>query len=212
MTKETTAVLVFLIAWAYMRSQGGASAPGKKRTAPASQGTQRNADRTPQAPGAARTQIAASYREVTGQEPSPEALAMLMAHSAGETGRWRKMVGWNYGFVTTLGGHDWFQLPGNPLLFKWYASAADGCRDWLETIRDNFPDAWAVVGSGDAAAYVLGLHRGKHGSYFGDAPVAAYERLVRSLFTEYLPAPIASQAAAQAAKRPLRVVKGRKRG
>lgn len=208
MTNEALAVLA-LLAWAYY--SGGASAPGKRRKAPASQGTQRNADRTPQAPGAARTQIAASYREVTGQEPSPEALAMLMAHSAGETGRWRKMSGWNYGFVTTLGGHDWFELPGNPLKFKWYASAADGCRDWLETIRDNFPDAWAVVGSGDAARYVLGLHKGKHGSYFGDAPVAQYERLVASLFGEYLPTAGGPQAAAQAARRPLRVVKGRKR-
>lgn len=209
MKTETLAVLL-LLAWAW-KSQGGASAPGKKRKAP-SQGTERRADATPQTLGAARTQVAASYLEVTGQEPSPEALAMLLAHSAGETGRWKKMRGWNYGFVTTLGGHDWFKLEGNPLLFKWYPSAADGCRDWLETIRDNFPDAWAVVGSGDPTAYVLGLHRGRHGSYFGDAPVAAYTRLVGTLYAEYLPAGVAPQKAAQAAKRPLRVVKPAKRG
>ena len=197
--------MLVLLAWAYQ-----SSAP-KRRKAPAPKGTQHSADRTPQAPAAARTQIAASYREVTGQEPSPEALAMLMAHSAGETGRWRKMSGWNYGFVTTLGGHDWFELPPNPLKFKWYGSAPEGCRDWLETIRDNFPDAWAVVGSGDAAAYVLGLHKGKHGSYFGDAPVAQYERLVRLLYGELLPLAGGVAAPQAAARRRLRVVKRSKR-
>lgn len=175
--------LLLLIAFTF---KGARSAPGTPRK-PVSQGTEHQASKTLQSPGAARTQIVDAFKAEAGREPTTEELALLLAHSAGETGRWRSMYGWNYGFTTTNGGADWFALPGNPLKFKWFADAPTGARDWLSTLRSAFPDAWAALPSGDPAQYVQGLLHGKHGSYFGPAPVPAYERLVRLLYAEYLP-------------------------
>lgn len=193
MDELATLALLLLVAYTF---KGGALAPGKRRKAPVSQGTEHVAAKTLQAPGAARAQIVASFNDVAGRDPTSEELGLLLAHSAGETGRWRSMYGWNYGFVTTTGGHEWFVLPGNPLRFRWYPDAPTGCRDWLETLRDGFPDAWASLPSGDPAAYVQGLLRGRSGSYFGPAPVAAYERLVRLLYAEFLPLAKGKTAAA----------------
>jgi hypothetical protein len=184
MNEGAALLLLLLIGYAF---KGGAPASGKKRGAPAGKGTRREANRTPQTPDAARAQIVASFTELQGKAPTAPELALLLAHSAGETARWAKMYGWNYGFTTTLGGRDYFQLPGNPLLFKWFADAPTGCRDWLEMLRDSFPGAWSALPSGDPAAYVQGLVHGRAGSYFGDAPVAAYELLVTRLAREFLP-------------------------
>lgn len=191
--------LLLLIAFTF---KGGGLAPGKRRK-PATQGTEHAATKTPQAPGAARTQIVEAFNDVAGRDPTTEELGLLLAHSAGETGRWRSMYGWNYGFTTTLGANDWFQLPGNPLRFKWFADAKTGARDWLETLREGFPAAWAALPSGDPAAYVQGLLNGKAGSYFGPAPVPAYERLVRLLYAEFLPL-----AKGKAAATPQRAARG----
>lgn len=178
---------VFLLALLALSSRGRA-APGKRRGgSPAHKGTERTATRTPQTPDAARSQIVASFRALEGRDPSPNELGMLLAHSAGETGRWGKMTAWNYGFTTTLGGHDWFQLPGNPLRFRWYPDAASGCGDWLAMLKDGFPGAWEALPAGDPVRYVQGLLNGRAGSYFGTGPVAAYERLVGRLYVEFLP-------------------------
>lgn len=155
--------------------------------------------KTTQTAGAARAQIETSFTDVAGRAPTPEELGMLLAHSAGETARWRSMYCWNYGFTTTLGSHDWFVLPGNPLHFRAFDDAPTGCRDWLEMLRDSFPQAWAELGSGDPAAYVRGLVQGRAGSYFGNGSPEAYERLVAGLYREYLP--LAQGGAATASQR-----------
>lgn len=185
---DDAVILLALLAFGASRKPRGRAAPGRGRSpSPAAKGTQREAVATVQTPDAARSQIVASYREVTGSDPSPAALALLLAHSAGETDWWKKMGAWNYGNVTTLGGHDWFHFPKNRLKFKWYPDAETGGRDWIETLRDSYPDAWDALASGNAARYVRGLVHGRAGCYFGDAPPAVYERMVARLYQQLLP-------------------------
>lgn len=196
MDELASLALLLLVAYTF---KGGGTAPGKRR---ATKGTERAASKTLQSPGAARTQIVEAFKDVAGREPTTEELGLLLAHSAGETGRWRSMYNWNYGFTTTLGDRDWFVLPGNPLRFRSFTDAPTGARDWLQMLRESFPDAWAALPSGDPARYVQGLLHGKAGSYFGPAPVPAYERLVRLLYAEFLPlAKGGAQATAQRAAR-----------
>jgi hypothetical protein len=131
-----------------------------------------------------------AFERATGRLPLANEEALLLAHSAAETGRWKSMWNFNPGFVTTSGTLDYFEGreidPNNTLLFRSYDTMAAGLDDWIDVLRRDFPDAWAHV-DGDVAQYVDGLYHGRHGSYFGGQEVyAKYQRLVNSLFNEFL--------------------------
>ena len=111
---DSLVLLALLLAYGYSRRGGSPSSP-RERGKPSVPGEQKDATLTQQTAEQAKAQIASSYLELTGSPASPAALAMLLAHSAGETGRWLKMHCWNYGFVTTRGGLPWFVLPNNAL-------------------------------------------------------------------------------------------------
>lgn len=163
--------------------------PNTPHSPNASTGVKHEANRTPLTSQAFRAALRRGFEGQEGREPTSAEEAMLLAHSAAETGRWKSMYGFNPGFVTTAGGVDYFAGsdidPANPLLFRWYADIDAGVKDWLYVLQRDWPDAWAHL-DGDVFGYVEGLFKGAHGSYFGDASVyPKYQKLVNALFNEF---------------------------
>lgn len=154
---------------------------------------QHPATHTPLTQEEASGALANAFLELTGIEPTRGQHAMLMAHSALETGQWKKMYGYNWGFVTTPPGkRPWFEFSSSdPHKYRWFATAAEGAKDWLIAIRDKWPAAWALLDSGDTAAYVHALkHQGKIGEYF-EAPEADYSAGVGKLYQQFYLPPLA---------------------
>jgi len=122
------------------------------------------------------------------------ARALLLAHSALETGHWKKMPGNNYGgikatkswkgkavsFVTqeVLGGRALF-LTQN---FRAYDTLEDGAKDFVALLQTRYAKAWVALEHGDAILYASLLKQ----AYYYTASEAAYARLLRLLQTQYL--------------------------
>lgn len=172
-------VLALVVLWSLFRKDEHPHTPASHA------GQQREANRTPLTVDQARLLIEQSFKRLALREPTLNEHAMLLAHSALETGRWQKMLAWNWGFVTTDGSLDYFTVPGNPLKFRWYVAAPAGCDDWIGQLMSNWPEAWAALDSDDATAYVRGLERGRHGSYFGAGEGPGYRRNMISLYAEF---------------------------
>jgi hypothetical protein len=120
----------------------------------------------------------------TGAKPAAEVCAMLMAHSALETGQWQRMFNFNAGNVTTLGVLPYYLNPPSDTahLYRSYDSAPEGFRDFVQLVAGRYPKAWALLGSGDAAAYVREL---KAGGYF-EGPEGPYAVAVGKLYRQFL--------------------------
>lgn len=144
---------------------------------------------TPLAVDEAARAIARAFAELEGRQPTPRELAMLKAHSALETGQWKKMSNWNPGMVTTPNrSRDYFQMPGNPLFFVSYSSVDDGFRDWESELKRNWPDAWSVLDGGNPHEYSLGLLHGRLGSYMGgEKEFPNYDAGIARLYTQFEP-------------------------
>lgn len=180
---DQSTALIALAALYLLSKRPGGHSPNAPH---ASEGVRHDANLTPLTAGQARANIEQVFRSFIMREPSPREVAMLLAHSALETGRWKKMYGWNPGFVTTDGGLDFFELDGNPLKFRWYMTAPLGFEDWMRQLVENWSDAWALIDSDDPQSYVNALQKGRHGSYYGDADPQTYGHTLGLLYREFL--------------------------
>lgn len=101
----------------------------------------------------------------TGMSPSSAELAMVAAQSAFETGQWRAI--WHNNFGNSVLGSakaQWYALTGTPgYKYRVFPTAADGALYYVNLLMKRYPDAWALRGTGDTAAYVHAL---KLGHYF----------------------------------------------
>ena len=160
--------------------------------------------------------LAEAYARVTGGSPSARILALLLAHTAFETGRWQKLHNFNFGnvkaapsfsFITQFrcsevenGVEQFFDPPDPHCNFRAYTNPADGAVDYIEVLQSR-PHWWAGLQTEDPAAFVAALATPP--KYFTGAP-AAYQRAMVSLFDEFRPLARAAVRAPLSASLPSR--------
>ena len=160
--------------------------------------------------------LAEAYARVTGGPPSIRVLALLLAHTAFETGRWQKLHNFNVGnvkaaasfsFITQFrcsevenGAEQFFDPPDPHCNFRAYSNAADGAVDYIKVLRSR-PHWWAGLQTEDAATFVNALATAP--KYFTGDPVA-YKRAIASLFDEFRPLARAAVRAPRSASLPSR--------
>ncbi|MEO6598880.1 MAG: hypothetical protein ABIQ16_03345 [Polyangiaceae bacterium] len=140
-----------------------------------------------------------AYTRVTGGPPSARILALLLAQSAFETGRWQKLHNFNFGntkarldypLVTQFrcseveqGVEQFFDPPDPHCNFRAYANAADGAGDHVKVLQSR-PHWWNGLQTEDPGAFVDALATAP--KYFTGNP-GVYKRAVASLFEELRP-------------------------
>lgn len=141
-----------------------------------------------------------AYGTVMGKDPTRECLALLVAQSALETGRWRSIHRFNFGNVKASqdytgyycqfrcnevinGKLQWFDPPHPQCNFRAFDSDEAGAIDHLRFLsqRKRYARAWEVAQSGMPLAFVDELARA---GYF-TASKEPYARAVASLWREY---------------------------
>jgi hypothetical protein len=160
--------------------------------------------------------LAEAYARVTGAPPSARVLALLLAHTAFETGRWQKLHNFNFGnvkaapsfsFITQFrcsevenGVEQFFDPPDPHCNFRAYSNAADGAVDYIKVLQSR-PHWWAGLQTEDPGAFVDALATPP--KYFTGDP-AAYKRAIASLFDEFRPLARAAVRAPRSASSPSR--------
>lgn len=143
-----------------------------------------------------------AYETVCGVTPSKECLALLVAQSALETGRWRSIHCFNFGNVKASRDYTglycmfrcnevidgkvvWFDPPHPQTFFRAFESAESGAIDHIRFLagRKRYAAAWEAAQAGTPLAFVEML---KKAGYF-TADAGPYARAVISLWKEYTP-------------------------
>jgi len=143
--------------------------------------------------------LAEAFTRVTGAPPTNRVLALLLAQTAFETGRWQKIHNFNFGnakadlsypLVTQFrcsevenGVERFFDPPDPHCNFRAYTTAADGAVDYIKVLQSR-PHWWNGLQTEDPNAFVDALATAP--KYFTGNPVA-YKRAVESLFDEFRP-------------------------
>ena len=131
-------------------------------------------------------------------EVADHQLAVLMAQSALETGRWKSC--WNFNLGNIKGGGawagdtcqfrlneviggvvQWFDPPHPQTTMRAYSTLADGAADYLWLLRRRFARAWDPILRGDPVAFSQTL---KSLRYY-TAPEEPYTKAVKSLTATY---------------------------
>src|SRR5450432_1057593 len=161
--------------------------------------------------------LAEAYARITGGSPSARVVALLLAHTAFETGRWQKIHNFNFGnvkaapsfsFITQFqcsevenGVEQSFDPPDPHCNFRAYSNAADGAVDYIKVLQSR-PHWWAGLQTEDPAAFVDAL--ATLPKYFTGDPTA-YKRAIASLFDEFRPLARAAVRAPRSASLPSRL-------
>lgn len=116
--------------------------------------------------------IADAFGAVEGGAPSGKTLEILGAHSAHETGRWKRCPNYNLAGIrgaapdggwTSFATHEVVKgvstlvPPGPSNRFRAYASLRDAAEDYLRVLKTRFPVGYAAALAGDDVAFVHGL-------------------------------------------------------
>lgn len=155
--------------------------------------------KTPITPTDVARALRVAWMRLFDAEPASQQLAVLMAQSALETGRWKSC--WNFNLGNIKGGSkwtgdtcqfrcneviggvvQWFDPPHPQTAFRAYASLPDAAADYLWMLRRRFSRCWEHVLRGDPVAFSQAL---KSQRYY-TAPEPPYTRAVKSLFNEYM--------------------------
>lgn len=138
------------------------------------------------------------WKLVFGDYPSLDALAVLWAQSALETGRWQFIWNYNFGNVKRHDDHDWcmfkcseiingkntwFEPPHPQTHFNAYTSSVDGAKEYIEFVskRPRYQEAWARLMDGSPIKYCAAL---KKAGYF-TADLIKYTNGVVKLTDEF---------------------------
>lgn len=154
---------------------------------------------TPLSADAVARAFASAYRQVLGMEPTVRTLAILMAQSALESGRWKALHCFNFTnikAVESYEGHyclyrcneiingrvEWFNPPHPQCRFRAFLSVEAGAVDYLEFLtRARYKPALLEAQRGDPRSFVSALKRGG----FFTAAEEPYAKAVVSLTSEY---------------------------
>jgi hypothetical protein len=131
-----------------------------------------------------------------------EAIALLVAQSALETGRWRSIHWYNFGNIkpgagwlgdycqfrcneVIAGKVQWFDPPHPQTSFRAYASPLAGAQDYLDFLskKSRYRGAWVRALAGDPVGFSRELRRA---GYY-TASEAIYTKAIVSLYAEFLP-------------------------
>src|SRR3954462_11037643 len=141
----------------------------------------------------------AAFVRSFAHEPSARTLAILMAQSALESGRWRSLHCYNFANVKASetyeglyclyrcneiidGKVEWFDPPNPQCRFRAFEDADSGAYAYLVfLLRPRFKPAWDKAIEGDPIGFVGALK--EHG--FFTAAEEPYRRAVVSLMSEY---------------------------
>lgn len=149
------------------------------------------------------TGMAAGYQRTMGGEPHAVTLAILVAQACLETGNGKSLHCFNLGNVKKAADWDglycmyrcneilkgkveWFDPPHPQTHFRAFATAAEGCAEFVAflAMRDRYAKAWHEVVHGGADAFVRELAKA---GYF-TANVDSYAKAVVGITTRVLPA------------------------
>lgn len=123
------------------------------------------------------------FRNVTGTPPSQHMLAMLLAQSALETGRWRHMYHWNTANITTQTPRGFYRLPGDTThMYAVYPDGVTGASAHIALLARKYPRALGafLADTPETAAHLL-----KEGRFY-EADEDTYARGMRALFDEFM--------------------------
>ncbi len=148
---------------------------------------------TPMSAQEATKTLALAFERVTGEEATKEAVSVLWAQWALETGRGRWMVDYNYAGLKGRapdGGSapwsTWEETDDGPRRvrsrFRAYESADHGAYDYVKLLSRRYPRAFASARIGDAQTFIARLDKG---GFFTERP-EHYVRSVMSLAREFL--------------------------
>ncbi len=157
--------------------------------------------RTPLTAIEALRAIRTGYRRAVGRDCTTATLAVHVAQSALETGRWNQIHHWNFGNVKAGPNYEgfycqfrcneiingkvqWFTPPHPQTNFRAYASADSGAEAHMRFLYGlaRYRLAWAAAEKGDPDGFVEAL---KAAGYF-TANLDPYRRAVKSLFGEFM--------------------------
>jgi Transglutaminase-like superfamily len=129
--------------------------------------------------------LAAVWSSIVGSAPG-QAIQMLVAQSAFETGAWKYVWNYNLGNVRYTGGTPYFMMkdPGDDVVpTKWraYDSLASGAKAWLSFMANNYGTALAYAQQGDVSNFVAAL---KAKGYF-TADQTQYTNGVQAYYSRY---------------------------
>lgn len=146
------------------------------------------ATRTPLTGSEAAQQLRLAYERLTGQTPSEQALQVLTAHWAHETGNGQSMFNYNFGGIrgrsSSGRSYVWATHEGSGIhsrigngRFRAHLSAEEGAADYLSLLARKYPEALEAVERGDVSDFAQSLKRG--GYFTGDEET--YVSAVRAL-------------------------------
>jgi hypothetical protein len=158
-------------------------------------------ERTPLGEDEAAVHLARAWRSVAGADATPETLALLWAQWAHETGRGRRMRGYNFAGIKGNGpGGDSFVAwtrEGTPKperrlrdTFRAYSTPEGGAHDYVRLLSSRYPAAFRQAARGDVKRFVRALDLG---GYFTDSD-RAYSRALSSLARECLERSVSRRA------------------
>lgn len=158
------------------------------------------ATKTPATPGEVRDALRAAWRLQLHTEASQDAVCVLLAQWALETGEGASMVAYNIGNLKAphgLAGPDFCAFstfeydaagvryeihPPDPgCNFRAFATLEDGVENFLRGMWEHWTAAWPAVVVGNPEAFAAGLR--SQGYY--TAPLALYAAGVRAHFDRY---------------------------
>lgn len=140
------------------------------------------ANLTAMTPSEARRPLNFALTQALGRNPTPQEISMLLAQSDFETATWRSLHNYNFGNLEVTPGHPWYRLGSNPQHFRSYVSADEGATGMVYLIKNRYPKAFSLLGSGDPAAYAAAL---KERGYY-TAPLALYTAGMRDRYKRHL--------------------------
>lgn len=149
--------------------------------------------RTPLEEEQAAVYLAQAWLSVAGAVPTAETLAVLWAQWAHETGRGRRMRGYNFAGIKGNGPEGesfvaWTrEVTPSPEqrtreTFRAYSTPQSGAYDYVRLISKRYPAAFRAAVRGDVTRFVRALDLG---GYFTDSD-RAYSRALSSLARECL--------------------------
>jgi hypothetical protein len=158
-----------------------------------------DATKTPVTPLDVARALRAGWLKLFDVIPVDQCVAVLMAQSALETGRWKSCYCYNLGNIkgggkwtgdtcqfrlneVIKGKVVWFDPPHPQTTMRAYPSLADAAADYLWLLRRRFASAWEPILRGDPIAFSQAL---KAQNYY-TAPEPPYTKAVKSLFLEYM--------------------------
>jgi hypothetical protein len=176
------------------RASPGAASPDLESAVPArttAAVVATTAERTPLGEDEAAVHLVRAWISVAGTAPSPETLSLLWAQWAHETGRGRRMRGFNFAGIKGNGPEgDSFvawtrEVTSRPEqrtrdTFRAYSTPEGGAHDYVRLISSRYPAAWRAAVRGDVTRFVRALDLG---GYFTDSD-RAYSRALSSLARE----------------------------